>query len=117
MYDVQYQSGRRGRGRRMILKAIAIIISWFLVGVAINSFSGYLSSKLLAKYYKTGSMEEMEKDLMDRNIADGFSEPTDLDLIVDAIFWPMTQFFAWKGHFRIRQDLIKQSNTRIKHLQ
>lgn len=94
-----------------ILKAIGILIAWFTFGTVINIFSGWLSRKLLLKYYlkkgqdKYTGYANMDRDLLIRNMQEGYNEPTLFEIALDALFWPRTQWFAWIGQKRILKSL------------
>lgn len=80
-----------------------IISGWFLLGVIMCHLNGWIAQKALSRYFD--SREAMNKDLMDRNRKGGFREPTDLDLVLNAFFWPRTLYFAWRGQQKIIREL------------
>ena len=90
----------------MILKILGAFIVWFFFGTIINIVFGWISNKILAKYYQNKT--EMERDLTIRNMQEGCREPTTGDLIFNAIFWPRTIYYAIKGHIRIKHDMEKK---------
>ena len=72
-----------------------IVSGWFLLGVIMCHLNGWIAQKTLSRY----------KDLTDRNKKGVFREPTDLDLILNALFWPRTLYFAWRGQKKIIHEL------------
>ena len=87
----------------MIYIIIGLIV-WTLLGYVINVINGLLSEKQLLKYFENDK-EQVRRDLTIRNMEGGFDDPSDFRLLMDAVLWPRTLFYAWRGQRRIIRDL------------
>lgn len=77
----------------MLIKIICAFIAWTFAGWWINIFAGYIGGKCLKKFYRT--KQEMERDL-----------------ILNAVYWPRTIYYAVKGHNKIRKSFDDKERDR-----
>lgn len=94
----------------MLIKIICAFIVWTFAGWWINILAGYIGGKRLKKFYQT--KQEMERDLTIRNYQEGCREPTIGDLILNAVYWPRTIYYAVKGHNKIRKSFEDKERDR-----
>lgn len=97
------------------ITAVVLFVCWFVFGMLINAFSGWITYKRFKRYYPSEQpMKELERDLLIRNMREGYRDPTNSDLLINALFWPRTQFYSWIGNFRILKDLKQREAEKKK---
>lgn len=89
----------------MLFEIIMFLVIWTLLGYIINATVGYLSQQYLIKHGFFEDKREAERDLTIRNMQEGFDDPSDFRIVMDALFWPRTLFYALRGQKRILKDL------------
>lgn len=84
---------------------LVVFGGWFILGAVITVLSGYISQRQLKKYYPTEDWKhEMDRDLTIKNMAEGYDEPTLGKLALNALFWPITLFYAHRGQKRLIRE-------------
>lgn len=99
----------------LLLKVLAAFILWLFIGTMVIEIGGIIMGKKLEKFFR--QMEDPRKEtdryLIIRTLEKGGEpHPEFGELFMNALFWPITEYYAIIGYRNIRNELIKQEETK-----